>query len=144
MCTVVRATGHIRNYQLVISCVMFLNIVVSYIFLKNGFSPLVVLEIKCCLDLVYLLVRLMFMKKMVGFSILLYTKKVLSPVSIITIISILYMLLITMFFSNGWMKLFFSCILFYIAFIPLAVFLGLNTSERVAIKVAISNKCHKN
>ena len=65
----VQATGKIKRYQIVISCVMSLNIVFSYFFLRAGFAPVAVLAIKCCMDVFYLLVRLIFMKIKIDFSI---------------------------------------------------------------------------
>lgn len=47
----IQATGKIKKYQILVSLLVSLNIVISYIFLKLGFYPLVVIEIKCLIDI---------------------------------------------------------------------------------------------
>ena len=87
----VQATGKIRNYQLIISSVICLNIILSFIFLYLGASPLIVMEIKCSLDLVYLAIRLLFMKNKVHLSIMKFMKEVIwaiLPISLFTVISL--------------------------------------------------------
>ena len=87
----VQATGKIRNYQLIISSVICLNIILSFIFLYLGASPLIVMEIKCSLDLVYLAIRLLFMKSKVHLSIMKFMKEVIGailPISLFTVISL--------------------------------------------------------
>lgn len=144
MCTVVQATGRIRNYQLVISSVMFFNIIVSYIFLKLGFSPVIVWEIKCCLDLVYLVIRLFFMRRMIQFPIKLFVKDVLLPSVMITICSIIFMTIISNVFEEGWVKLSITCASFFILFVPLIAIIGLTKEERLAVRrITIGKLRHK-
>lgn len=144
MCTVVQATGRIRNYQLTISSVMFLNIIISYVFLKLGFSPVIVLEIKCCLDLVYLFIRLFFMRRMIQFPIKLFVKDVLLPSAMITIYSIIFMTIISNFFEEGWEKLFITSFVFFIQFVPLIIIIGLTKEERMVVKQIMIGKIRRN
>ena len=82
----VQATGKIKKYQLAISSVMSLNIVLSYIFLKMGFGPITVLAIKCCLDIVYLIVRLFFMKVQINFSLREFLRRTILPVILVSVL----------------------------------------------------------
>ena len=143
MCTVVQATGSIKTYQLVISAIIFCNILFSYIFLKLGYPPVIVLEIKCCLDFVYLFTRMLFMKKMVGLSVRDYSKKVLLPIIIVVTISSAATYLATQMSDNGWVTLFTSSAIFLTLYAPLCLYVGMTTNERRKIISLVMNKIKK-
>lgn len=126
----VQATGKIRNYQLIISCLILLNIILSYIFLKMGFSPIVVLIIKCCLDITYLITRILFMRFKVQFSIKLYIKEVFVRISLITIFCFIAMFFISELLEQGWGKLAVLWGSFIIIYSLLVYTIGINARER--------------
>lgn len=126
----VQATGKIRTYQLVISCIIGLNVFISYAFLKLGFSPFVVLQVKCSLDVVYLLVRLWFMRAMVDYSIKYFVKEVLASISIISFLSIGIMFLVVSMVEDELYKLFISCATFTLIYIPACCYIALTVHER--------------
>lgn len=131
----VQATGKIKTYQMVISSVIGLNIVLSYIFLRLGFPPETVLIIKCCLDLGYLAIRLAFIKRMVGFNIVKYLVDVICPLVIIslsTIIIISYLNL-NILYQNFLSKLIAISLLFFIIYLPIVYLFGLNKDEKIII-----------
>lgn len=138
----VQATGKIKNYQITISSIIFLNIVFSYIFLKLGFSPVTVLVIKCCLDLLYLTTRVFFMKAMVDMSIGEFLKKSLLPVLLVTAIMTGVLLTVNQYIWDGWTHLFASCLLFYLIYIPTVLYVGLLSNEREKILSFVSKKLH--
>ena len=127
----VQATGKIKRYQIVISSVISLNIVFSYLFLKAGFSPVMVLIIKCCLDVVYLVVRLYFMKKMVSFSIVLYLKSVILPLILVSSAIICVVSLVKGF--DGWEGFVLKNAVFFPTYFILVFVLGLKVPERKKI-----------
>lgn len=139
----VQATGRIKRYQIIISLVIFLNIIFSYIFLKLGYSPIVVFEIKCFLDLFYLLVRLLFMRYMVSLSIKQFIKEVIIPISVITTVSIFILYIVANFMDNGWPKLIVSTIVFVMAFLPLCIFIALKKTERSNLLIYVNNLRNK-
>ena len=143
MCTVIQATGRIKTYQLVISAIMFCNILLSYVFLKLGYPPVVVLEIKCCLDCVYLFTRMFFMRNMVGFSIREYSLKVLLPLIIVVSISSLVTYLASHIIDNGWITLFVSTSIFLTIYTPLCLYVGMASNERNKIIKFALNKIKK-
>ena len=136
----VQATGCIRTYQLVMSSVIFLNILFSYYFLHLGFTPLVVLVIKCCLDFVYLAVRLLFIRRMIQFPIGFYIKNVVLRLIIIVFLSIVSIYAFTLLMLSGWFKLVFSCISFILVYIPIVYYIGLNTNERNMLMTMFRSK----
>lgn len=129
----VQATGKIKTYQMVISSVIGLNIVLSYIFLRLGFPPKTVLIIKCCLDLGYLVIRLAFIKRMVGFNIKKYFFDVLLSVVGTTAIGIITMYLINTFIDESFLYLIFKLLLFSISYFLIILFVGLKKEEKMII-----------
>lgn len=139
----VQATGKIKTYQIVISCAMLLNIILSYIFLCMGYSPHIVLIIKCCVDVLYLIIRLMFVRKMIGFKFSYFAKKVLLPISLITVASIAGMYLLVLVSSEGWRRLLISCTVFIFFYMMLVYFIGLRKKEREMLVGFVKKKVLK-
>lgn len=133
MWMIVQATGKIRAYQLVISSVIGLNIFISYIFLELGFSPEIVLQVKCCLDVVYLGIRLWFMRGMVNYSVVIFIKEVLYPVCIVSFLSVFIMVFSLSIFEEGFLRLFCSCFIFLLVYLPLCYSFALTVREKQMI-----------
>ena len=139
----VQATGSIKKYQIVISIIIFMNIVISYIFLKIGFKPTIVLEIKCCLDLIYLATRLLFMRSMINMSIRSFFNDVLLPIGIISFVSIVLLLLISYHIESHLVQLIVSVVVFALLYIPLIFRVGLTKNEQIVVLAYINNKIHR-
>lgn len=129
----VQATGNIKKYQIVISTIIFMNIVLSYVFLKIGFKPTIVLEIKCCLDLLYLATRLLFMRSMINMSIKNFFKDVLLPMGIISAVSIVVLLLLSSFIDSHLAQLCVTVVVFVLLYFPLVFRVGLTINERTVV-----------
>lgn len=139
----VQATGKIKKYQLVISSVMFLNIVLSYIFLKIGFGPVTVLLIKCCLDFVYLIVRLIFMKAKIDFSIKEFIKRTILPIFIVSALCIVIVCVVSKIIEKDVLRLVVTAGVFGVVYVFTVVFVALNRNERLQIKTLFVNKLRK-
>lgn len=126
----IQATGRIRNYQIIISSVILLNIIISYFFLKVGYSPTVVMEIKCCLDVAYLAVRLLFVHAKIQFSIKEFLKRVLVPIFSVTVFALIPMFVLSFFDIAGWKYLSVSTAVFTVWYIILVLYIGIPKSER--------------
>lgn len=129
----VQATGKIRNYQLVISSLMFMNIILSYVFLKMGYPPSVVLIIKCLLDVSYLTARLCFMHKMINFPVRQYLTEVISHVGAITIICTIVVAVINMYISQDLPRLFWGTSIFMVVYCASVYYIALTGNERSKI-----------
>ena len=140
----VQATGKIRTYQLVISCVIGLNVFISYAFLKSGFSPFIVLQIKCSLDVVYLAVRLWFMRTMVDYSVRDFIKEVLTPIFIISFLSMIIMYLIVSLVRDELYKLLVSSAAFALIYIPACYYIAFTVHEKQMILKLVNSKIRKN
>lgn len=130
----VQASGKIKKYQVVISGVMLLNIISSYLFLKAGFGPVTVLIIKCCLDVAYLIVRLFFMKVKIQLSIKDFCIRTLLPVSLVTSFAVSLTYITSVHCEKGYSHLGLTTGVFFVAYMFSLFFFGLNTNERSQIK----------
>ncbi len=139
-----QAVGRIRNYQIIISSIILLNILVSYILLYKGLPPVTVMILKCAVSILCLTTRLQFCKKQINFSFVEYLKKVLSPI-ILTVLSSLVIIFpfTNLTISNTLAKLIFHLALFLFAYIPAVYIFGIKSSERIAIKHFIRAKIHQ-
>ncbi|MHC5201486.1 MATE family efflux transporter [Myroides sp. LJL119] len=86
--TGVQASGNIKNYQVVVGIIVFLNLPISFMLLKYSASDAsVVFMIMVALAVVALIFRVYFLKKILYFSIINYCKDVIVPCLIITVLS---------------------------------------------------------
>lgn len=138
----IQATGEIKAYQIAIGLIIGLNIVFSYIFLKFGFPPVIVLAIKCFLDLGNLAVRLFFAKKLINYPITIFVKNVILPLFCSTLISILLMIILSSMIEEGWHKLLISCIVMIIFALPLSLMISVPLYERRHAFAVIKKKLY--
>lgn len=87
----VQATGKIRNYQILMSVMILLNLPLSYLFLKLGYVPEIVLIIRCLLNIIILFVRLYYLKCLYAFPISVYVKDVIMRVIYVTLPAIVFL-----------------------------------------------------
>lgn len=83
----VQATGKIRDYQILMSVMILSNLPLSYLFLKQGYSPEVVLTIRCLLNLLILFVRLWYLRHLYDFPVWRYLREVICRIVCVTVIS---------------------------------------------------------
>ncbi|MCK9563343.1 MAG: MATE family efflux transporter [Bacteroidales bacterium] len=74
--TAAQATGNIKKYQSVVGSVLMLNVPISYVFLKFGFSPEITLYIAIFVSVTCLLLRLILLRNMINLSIQIFLKNV--------------------------------------------------------------------
>lgn len=129
----IQATGKIKRYQLIISSVMFLNILASFLLLNLGLQPYIVLIVKCFLDLVYFGIRMSFVRNATQLSLRRFTLEVVCQISVITILSILYFCLLLSSALHGWILLLVGTFFFILMYVPLVLFTCVSKSDRFMI-----------
>ena len=87
--TAVCATGNIRNFQVVTGVILMLNLPVSYFLLQVWHFPALVFYVSILFAAIAQVVRIEFMKRMFGMSIIRYAKDVLWRTGITTVMAIL-------------------------------------------------------
>lgn len=126
----VQSTGKIRNYQLVISGILLLNLPVSYFFLENGFGSEVTFLVSIVVSFFALLMRILILNREVSFPGLLFFKEIIFRVLLVSLfgfflISSIHPILLEVPFGFL-LFLFFSTIII----IALVGAVGINNNER--------------
>jgi hypothetical protein len=138
-----QATGEIKKYQFIGSYFVFANLPISLLFLWLGFSPLWVLIVRVGLGIFMFVWRVAFVMKRINVSIKCYLRKVIIPVFIVTVISILVTGLLSYFLIN-WIKLIVTCIVSSICIVCSVYLIGLDSQERRQLKNWMKSDIAKN
>lgn len=137
----VQATGRIKKYQLCISLLIFSNIVLSYFFLKQGFTPETVLIIKCCMAALYLITRLYFVKNLIKFPIANFGVSVVIPLLLISCVDIGLFVITKNYIHKSPLSTFIiSTLIFYAVHLCITYFIGFSSTERDQLKKTIRSK----
>ena len=97
------ATGKIRNYQLAVGGMLMMNFPLSYLCLKIGFVPESTLIVGIVVSVCCLLLRLAFLRKMVGLSMLGFLKGVcLNVISVAVVAVAIPAFLTSILTCEGW------------------------------------------
>lgn len=129
----VQAIGDIKNYQMVISSVILLNLPIGYAMLLFGFSPVAVIGLRVLLNAVTLMVRILYLKRKINFPAKKYICHTLAPSLLVTLLCIpipYYLYQSARSFSGIVMTVSSSLLICAL----LIVALGLNREERKYIK----------
>lgn len=136
----VQATGDIRNYQILMSVLILLNIPFSYILLKWGFPVYYVWIVRIIFNIVTFIARCWYMRVKMYFPIKQFINKVMCPVVLVTMAALPLPLLayysITGIYANFIITIFISLVSVAIA----TYTLGLTNHEREFVKMTLQNK----
>lgn len=128
----VQATGKMKKYQIIVSCLIFSNLPFSIIAFFLGANPYCVLIIRIILECFITIFRLLYLNKTQKFSIGSYLKNVMIPVLVVMIVSFFITSLISSYFS-GLVFFFGSCAISVIVNMLLVCLVGINKNERKMI-----------
>lgn len=124
------ATGNIRNYQIALSIAYFTEIVVIYVLFTLGFPPTTAMVVKVFLNAFMVILRLIYTKKEVKtFSVFSYSKKVLLPIIISTLLTLIFAFTLYYFARNMWQQLITTFLTFVFSIVS-AYYIGLTQAER--------------
>ncbi len=133
------AYGKIRNYQIIVSVVLFLNFPLSYIILKIGFSPLATTYVAIFIQLLIIWTRLYLVSKMVHLSKLRYFREVLLKNFIVTIVAVAFPTIIKLFIGESFGGFLSMIVVSVISALLSSYFLGMEANERTLV-VNVVNK----
>lgn len=109
--TVMLATGKIRNYQIVVGGLQTMNFPLSYIFLKMGFLPEIIIMVAISLSLICLGVRLILLRDMIQLPVARFLRHVCGNIIVVTILSLTVPLYARWELPNNLFGFIFSCII---------------------------------
>jgi O-antigen/teichoic acid export membrane protein len=127
------ATGRIRNYQLAVGGTLLMNFPLSYFSLKNGMLPETTIVIAIAISICCLFLRLIFLKKIIDFSIKRYLSHVCGNVLMVTVTSMVLPLILYHILPRGFVQ-FIVIVIFCIMNTSLsAYYIGCSSNERTFI-----------
>ena len=127
---IVQATGKIKLYQALVGGILILNLPVSYLFLKLGFTAEIVFIVAIVLSVVALFLRILISQKLIDFNLILPFSKLLLLFAGMTVVASCVPALLINRFDSGflWFILF---VLISVAWCAMTEFLiGLNREEK--------------
>lgn len=126
----IQATGKIRNYQILMASLVFLNFPIAYIVLKVGLPVYTVWIVRIIVNLVTMAARCIYMKKKLEFPLLPYLRNVMLPIVTVTIVALPIPTILHYMVSGFWANL------LIVGFVTLIVtmidvyFVGMNAHEK--------------
>lgn len=137
------ATGNIRNYQIIVGGIMMLNLPVSYIFLKMGFIPQIVIIIACFFEIFCMIARVLLLRGMIGLNAKSYFKEVVSNVFITTIVALPIPFVLAYYTEESFIRMIYTSIVGMTCSSLSIAYIGCNKEERIMILAKIRSKISK-
>lgn len=138
--TLQRATGYVREYQLVVGTIYLLNLPISWVLLKIGYNPFWVFYVAISIAIINMFVRIYMLKKILPISIKEYFIEVIYKVFMTTVIIIFFIYILHHIFEishlfNLGITFFFSALICFTY--------GISKSERKTLYDYIKKKHEK-
>ena len=125
-----QATGKLKNYQIAVGGMLLMNFPFSYLCLKNGLPPESTLVVAILISLCCLLLRLIFLRTMVGLSIKHYLYKVCINVLCVTLVAAVIPFFIYVQMVDNVFRFIFICITAFVCSFTSIYFIGCTRNER--------------
>lgn len=140
----VQATGKIRNYQILMSSIIAINVPAAYVILKLGGSPIIVLVVRVIINFITHLVRIFYLRRLFEFPSLPYIKDIMSRIVFVSIVAMPLPLLMMRKVPTPtvWQLLFFLVII-VLQTAVFVFFLGLSQGERRTLINGVRQKIVK-
>ncbi len=135
----VQAIGKIRSYQLLMSALIFLNIPLSWLLLRLGKDAEWVMQVRVGINLLTFICRIIYLQKRKVISSYLYLREVISPVVLVSVLSVPLPLWIGCNYSGLKGFLLLSGVSVILSGVAIW-FLGLRKSERDFLWTSFRNK----
>lgn len=137
------ATGKLRNYQMAVGGMLLMNFPLSYMCLRLGYPPESTLVVAFVVSVFCLLLRLIFLRSMVGLSVKKYLRNVCLNVLFVTFIASIIPFVIYMQLPDGVFRFFIVCIAAILCSLLTIYFVGCTFNERNFIKARLILVYHK-
>lgn len=144
--TAMLATGKIRNYQLVVGGLQLMNLPVSYLLLRMGLFPEVVIIVAIVISQCCLAARLLMLRSMIDLSVRKYLNKVYINVLVVTAIAAICPFLLAIQMEETFLNFILLCLIAVVCTGITIYYIGCNKTERQFIlnKIyAIKNRLNK-
>lgn len=137
--TAMLATGHIRNYQIVVGGLQMLNLPVSYILLRMGLPAETILIVAIGISQICLLARLYMLRGMIGISLTKFLRHVYLNIIVVTIFSSFLPILLAHYMEENFGAFVLISVIAIVCTVVIALFVGCNKEERTFVFVKTKN-----
>lgn len=131
--TAVSATGNIKVHELMMSGIKVLAIPLTYLLLKEGYSPAVTLYAWIGLNVICAIVRTIYSRYSFGLPLKSYIVGVILPVLCVCAITLPLPIIISRCVDNPWLCLLFTTVISTVLLLVSGYFIALDRKERVFI-----------
>jgi hypothetical protein len=138
--SVAQATGKIKLYQSVIGGILLLNLPIAWVVLLLGAPVYSVLIVAIFLTFITFIVRLLIVNHLIHFSLKRFFQKVIAPICIASLLSMILPLIFCYVFDYGFFRLILTVFLSVLSVCLFMYFIGLNNDERSFVNHIILNK----
>ena len=135
--TAMLATGDIKKYQIVVGGLQLFNLPISYLFLKYGFFPQIIVAVGIFISLCCLFLRLYMLRSMIQLSIIQFLRRVVFNVGLVSVISIIIPYIMAIYFDNGLKSFILTSIFSLLSTSATIFFVGCDHNERQFVKEKI-------
>ena len=132
--TVMLATGNIRNYQIIVGGLQMMNLPISYVLLRMGFFPEIIVVVAIALSISCLIARLVMLRGMIGLPVRSYILEVLFNLMIVTVMALLLPGVLNSVYSDTFLYFICSCCICVMSAALSVYLLGCSRGERNFIK----------
>lgn len=130
----VQATGKIRNYQICVSSIIFINLPLSYILLKFGLSPIYTLVCRVGINLITHIYRIFYLHHKINLNIKKYCIEVMLRISLTTVIALPIPLFLFKFINpTSFIHILIYVILVVMQTICIIYFVGIDKQEKMFV-----------
>lgn len=143
MSTGLLATGRIKWYQIWVGGLNLLNIPLSYLLLRFGFSPNIVLIVAIILSQFALFLRLYFIRLLLNFNIVIFITHTYIRILLVSIVSSAISTLVRQYMSSTFMGFIFTTLVCISTTLITILILGCNKSERSIVYSSLLKLKHK-
>lgn len=140
---VVHATGIMKRYQLVTSCIEIMILPLSYFILKLGAEPWMVFVISFIFVIIGQIASLIILKSIEYYSLRAYFKEVIMPLSIISTISVLAGFMVTSLLPSNFFRLILTTFITLCITCLMSYFIVLNKTEKKMVVEFIQKRLKK-
>lgn len=131
--TAMLATGKIRNYQIIVGGLQMMNLPISYLLLRLGFFPEIVIIVAICISQCCLAARLILLRGMIGVSIRKYLQKVYFNILTVSVVAVVLPLISTQYIDETFIGFIIVSLIAVICTIISIYFIGCNRQDRQSI-----------
>lgn len=141
--TTILATGHVRNYQIVVSSVQLLNLPISYLCLRSGTGPEIVILVAIIISNIALFLRIYMLNKLIPISFIDFLTKVYFNVIIVGVTASIVPFLLNTTMEENMYRFITVTLVSLLYSMTIIYFVGCNKNERDLIYNKIKGFIYK-